>query len=357
MAKRSRSKKSLIKASRHLFKIQQNIAKQAKIILPEQLKAANVLLGRPDPQKRGEWRKHVFIAPAFSDKKLVSRLDYYVFKPSPTVRHPDTKGMPLVVMLHGCQQDASVFAQGTQMNVIAQRNGFLVLYPQQSRRNHIANCWRWHDLSDNQGMAEAHSIMKIIHSTILMHGLDPQKVFIAGLSAGAAMAGILAASFPEQFNALAMHSGPVLGRAHDLQTAVKVMQDDFSDSDQALASYMAGFTPPHRHLMPTIILQGERDRIVHKRNAQELVKQFLYLNNIPLESLGITTRYHPRSNKEYSQTLYRDGRKRMLELIAIKRLDHAWAGGDDRLPFNSKYGPNSSQLIWHFFKGHLARSK
>lgn len=357
MAKRSRSRKSLAKTGRQFFKIQQNLAKQAQIILPEQLKAANVLLGRPDPQKRGEWRKHLFIAPAFNDKPLISRLDYYIFKPSPTVRHPDTKGMPLVVMLHGCQQDAGVFAQGTQMNVIAQRNGFVVLYPQQSRRNQIANCWRWHDLSQPQGMAEAHTLMKIIHSTILMHGLDPQKVFIAGLSAGAAMAGILAASFPERFKALAMHSGPVLGRAHDLQTAVKVMRDDVPDSDKALTSYMATFSAPQRHLMPTLILQGERDNVVHKRNANELLKQFLYLNCLAMDTEGHTTRHHLRSNKEYSQTIYRDGRKKMLELILIKRLDHAWAGGDARLPFNSKYGPNSSQLIWHFFKGHLPRAK
>lgn len=353
MAKRSRLKKPIIKTTKQLFKLQQQLTKQAKTMLPEQLKAANVLLTRPDPQRRGIWKKHVFIAPAFTNVRLLPRLDYYIFEPSPSVRHPTTQGMPLVVMLHGCHQDSALFAQGSQMNVIAQRNGFLVLYPQQSRRYHVTNCWHWHDLANNQGMAEAHSIIKIIQSTIMMHRVDPNKVFVVGLSAGAAMAGILAANFPSQFAGLAMHSGPVLGRAYDTQTAVKTMQDTDLDCDKSLANYMSIFAPPKRHQMPTIIIQGERDKVVHRRNAAELVKQFLHFNQLPLDSTANTNYFFKGTKKEYSQTIYRDGRKRMMELIRIKHLDHAWAGGDYRLPFNSQHGPQSSQLIWQFFKRHL----
>lgn len=355
MAKRSRSKQSLAKATSQFLKLQRDLAHKAQTMIPQQLKAANVLLTKPDPKNRGVWKKHVFIAPAFDQNKLISKLDYYIFKPSATVRNPNTKGMPLVVMLHGCHQDAPLFAQGTQMNVVAQRNGFVVLYPQQSRLNHITKCWRWHDLDDAAGMAEAHTIMKIIHSTVVMHDLDPKKVFIAGLSAGAAMAGVLAASFPEQFAAVAMHSCPVLGRAHDALTAVKVMKDDLLDSDQALVSYITALNPKQQDIIPTMIIQGERDMVIHQRNANELVKQFLYLNKLPMNTRGISRRYFPQSNKEYSQTIYRAGAKRILELIRIKRLDHAWAGGDDSFPFNSKYGPNSSQLIWQFFKRHLPK--
>lgn len=353
MAKRVSLKKPIIKTTKQLFKLQQQLTKQAKTILPEQLKAANVLLTRPDPQQRGIWKKHVFIAPAFANVRLVPRLNYYIFEPSPSARHPTTQGMPLVVMLHGCHQDSALFAQGSQMNVVAQRNGFVVLYPQQSRRYHMTNCWRWHDLADTHGMAEAHSIMKIIQSTIMMHRLDPNKVFVVGLSAGAAMAGTLAATFPSQFAGLAMHSGPVLGRAYDTQTAVKTMQDGQLDSDQALAKYMSIFAPPKRQQMPTIIIQGEKDKVVHRRNATELVKQFLHFNQLPINSLAKTSYFFQNTKKEYSQSIYRDGRKRMMELIRIKHLDHAWAGGDHRLPFNSPHGPQSSQLIWHFFKRHL----
>lgn len=355
MVKRSHSKGSVAKATRQFLKLQRDLTKQAKVIIPEQLKAANVLLKKPDPQNRGEWKKYMFIAPAFSQEKLVSRLDYFIFTPSATARKPDTKGMPLVVMLHGCQQDAALFAQGTQMNVVAQRNGFVVLYPQQSRRNHITKCWRWHDINDGPGMSEVHTIMKIIRSTIMMHDLDPHKVYVAGLSAGAAMAGVLAASYPEQFTAVAMHSCPVLGRAHDTLTAVKVMQDIHLDDDQALASYVAPLNPSKKELIPAMIIQGQRDHVVHQRNADELVKQFLYLNNLPMGSEGSSQLYFPHSNKEYSQTIYRSGNKRILEFIKIKRLDHAWAGGDYRLPFNSQYGPNSSQLIWEFFKRHMQK--
>lgn len=355
MAKRSRPRKSMLKTTKQLFRIQQNLANKAAKQLPQQLKAANILLTKPDPQKRGDWRKHVFIAPLFNQERLVQRLDYYVFTPSPTLRHPHTKGMPLVVMLHGCHQDAALFAQGTQMNVLAQRNGFVVLYPQQSRQHHIGNCWRWHELNDKAALAEAHSILKIIHSTLLMHQLDPGKVFICGLSAGAAMAGILAANFPAQFAAVAMHSGPVLGRAHNSTSVIKVMLDDQTDDEPALLTYMRAFAAPKRHQMPTIIIQGEADKVVHPRNAEDLLKQFLYLNAMPTNSLGSAQSYYQGSKQQYEQRIYRDGHKRMLELILVKHLDHAWAGGDDRLPFNSKSGPNSAQLIWQFFKRHLSR--
>lgn len=358
MIKRSRSTSSLVKATKGILKFQRELSKQAQRSLPEQLKAANVLLKRPDPQNRGEWKKHMFIAPAFDNDNLLSKLDYYIFTPSPSQRRSSTKGMPLVVMLHGCQQDSALFAQGSQMNVIAQRNGFVVLYPQQSRHNHINNCWHWHDVVNGPAMAEANTIMRIIRSTVIMHNLDPQKIYVAGLSAGAAIAGILAQKFSEQFAAVAMHSGPVLGRAHSTLSAIKTMRDDRLDSDEALSSYintLRSHKPLDEGQIPTMIIQGLRDQVVHPRNADELVKQFLYINHLPMNMTGDTTTYFLRSNKEYSQTIYRSGRKRVIELIKVKRLEHAWAGGDTRLPFNSKYGPNSSQLVWEFFKRHLPR--
>ncbi|WP_071057753.1 PHB depolymerase family esterase [Pelistega sp. MC2] len=354
MAKRTRLKKPIIKTTKQLLKLQQQLTKQVKRKLPEQLKAMNVLLTRPDPQERGIWKKHRFIAPAFSKVALVPQLDYYIFEPSASVRHPSTEGMPLVVMLHGCQQDSALFAQGSQMNVVAQRNGFVVLYPQQSRRYHLTNCWHWYDTNKHhQGMAEAHSIMSIIQSTIMMHRLNPNKVFVVGLSAGAAMAGILAANFPAQFAGLAMHSGPVLGRAYDAQSAVSIMRDPQVVSDSTLAAAMDGFAPPQKLQLPTIILQGEKDKIVHPRHATELVKQLLHFNQLPMNSLAKSTEFFQGTTKEYNQSLYYDGRKRIIELIRIKHLDHAWAGGDYRLPFNSQHGPHASQLIWQFFKRYL----
>ncbi|CAM5184506.1 PHB depolymerase family esterase [Oligella ureolytica] len=76
-------------------------------------------------------------------------------------------------------ENAALFAQGTQMNVIAQRNGFVVLYPQQSRRNHVAKCWRWHDLVNGSGMVEANTIMRIIRSTVMMHDLRFTKKYMS----------------------------------------------------------------------------------------------------------------------------------------------------------------------------------
>lgn len=304
---------------------------------------------RPDPQTRGRWKRHVFISPAISKRILLSKLDYYSFTPSLTNTRPSTKDMALVVMLHGCNQNAYSFAQGTHMNRVAQANGFVVVYPEQSKRYQLNSCWRWFLPDERRGLAEADTIMEIIDTTISMYRLDPEKVFIAGLSAGAAMASLVAMRYPERFCALAMHSGPVLGKANSIATGLETMQAEEIDEVKDLIEHVSEYTP-QRLNVPTMIIHGEQDKIVNSSNAQQLATQFLHLNDVPIDTKPTVSHRYAQTSREYSHKTYKFKRQTVVELVEIKHLDHAWAGGDESLRYNSRKGPNSSKLIWNFFK-------
>lgn len=349
MTNRSRSTlATLTEKVKHTFKtIKQFVSFKSKV------EALDTALPLPDELSRGEWKKHLFITPAFNKPQLVSKLTYYIYTPAATDNRPDTKGMPLVVMLHGCTQNAQVFAEGTKMNLLAQQQGFVVLYPQQSISHNLGKCWRWFDLNESQGMAEAHSIMNIIESTIKMHELDPNKVFIAGMSAGAGMASVLAASFPEKIRAVALHSAPVLGKAVDIKSGLSLMKNAFNESDQELISYLRDFSHPASQQIPAIIIQGLVDDVVNQSNTMALAKQFLYLNNLALDSKAYITKHHVGSLQEYTHSEYRDNKTAVVEVVKVKNLGHAWSGGDEKHPFNTEDAPLASLMIWNFFKKHL----
>lgn len=299
----------------------------------------------------GNFKKHIFIAPAFNnDVKLVAKLDYYIYEPASTPERPSTKDMPLVVMLHGCTQNTNAFAQGTQMNRLAQQEGFVVLYPQQSISYNIGKCWRWYDLDESKGLAEAHTIMKIIQSTISMHDLDPDKVFIAGMSAGAGMASIIAATYPKEIKAIGLHSAPALAIAQGMKSGVSLLKNGFDDSDQKSISNLESFAQKKSHETPALIIHGSEDDVVHASNLDALTKQFLYLNNLELSTKGSVTQHLAGTDTEYSQTEYKDEEKTIVEILKVKHLGHAWSGGDEQYPFHSEKGPQASRIFWDFFQ-------
>lgn len=303
---------------------------------------------RPDPKTRGRWKRHVFISPAISQRILLSKLDYYTFTPSLTSARTTTQGMSLVVMLHGCTQNAYSFAQGTLMNKVAQANGFVVLYPQQSKRYQLNSCWRWFLPDERRGLAEADTIMEIIDTTISMYGLDPEKVFMAGLSAGAAMASLVAARHPDRFRAIAMHSGPILGKAHNLATGLETMKASDTGKVEDLIEHLAGYTVQHNNL-PAMIIHGVKDDVVNINNAQQLTLQFLHLNELPTDAEPKVSLHYAGTPREYTHRTFKDKHHNAVELVEVKHLNHAWSGGDDSLSYNSRKGPNSSHLIWNFF--------
>ncbi|WP_432787079.1 hypothetical protein AAEX37_01161 [Oligella sp. MSHR50489EDL] len=311
----------------------------------------------PDPRDVGQWQRNVFITPPNSDKKLLDSLTYYTFIPTMAKDAQQSKVRGLVVMLHGCEQNASVFAQGSQINVFAQKFGFMVLYPEQSKKNNLAQCWRWFSLTEDAGIAETNTIIELIDHIAENYKIHPSRKFVAGMSAGAGMATALAFSFPDKFAAVALHSGPAFAQAHSISSGLDVMSGMYAISNDELLTHLGGFAKPKVHNIPTLIIHGVKDRRVNISNAEALTKQALYLNKLPLNTKPVVTRHEEETINAYTQKIYYSKNKQALvKLIEVDNMGHEWAGGDTSLPFNGDIGPNSSEMILRFFYQHATPS-
>jgi poly(hydroxyalkanoate) depolymerase family esterase len=259
-------------------------------------------------------------------------------------------GMPLVVMLHGCRQTSLAFARGTRMNQWADAGGFMVLYPQQSMTRQVQRCWRWFQPDDQHGGAEADLIAALIRSEVARHGLDPERVYIAGLSAGAGMAALVALRHPALIAAVAMHSGPVVGDAHSAASGISTMR---RGSLKPLLPLLEGVADPavFRLGMPALILQGQLDPAVAPRNGKQLFEQFRALNDLRPEDVPVERVLGLGTDKAYRRVDLLRGRKTILRLCEITRLEHAWSGGDGSVKYHARGGPDASALVWRFFQG------
>jgi len=282
------------------------------------------------------------------------RMHYRVFLPSGT--HAPAASIPLIVMLHGCEQNAADFAAGTRMNQLAAAKGCAVLYPEQSLRTHPNRCWKWYDAATQRGGGDIALIVQMIDKIVAQHAIDRSRIYACGISAGAAMAQILALTHPQLIAAVGMHSAPVFGVSRSAVGAYGVMQHG---STQALAPIdkLLAKTPGFPG-MPAILITGDDDKIVRPVNQLQLAGQFLRLNHaatlapVPAvtKEFGRTSKQFPRKN---SMTVrdFATGSKVLVRSVHIARLGHAWSGGDEALPFNAK-GPDAGKLMLAFFSRH-----
>ncbi|MFD4839278.1 alpha/beta hydrolase family esterase [Achromobacter sp. NPDC058515] len=258
--------------------------------------------------------------------------------------------MPLVVMLHGCRQTSMAFARGSRMNQWADAGGFMVLYPQQSMARQVQRCWRWFQPDDAHGGAEADLIAALIRTEVARHGLDPERVYIAGLSAGAGMAALVALRHPALVAALAMHSGPVVGDARNAAGGIGTMR---RGSVKPLLPLLEAVADPavFQLGMPAMILQGQLDPAVAPRNARQLFEQFRALNLLRPEDTPVERVLGLGTDKAYRRVDMLRGRKTVLRLCEITRVEHAWSGGDASVRYHARSGPDASALVWRFFQG------
>jgi poly(hydroxyalkanoate) depolymerase family esterase len=294
---------------------------------------------------RGTWTKAFFSAPP-APGDLVNHLAYGLYLPAGKA----AAHLPLVVMLHGCKQNVEAFAQGTRMNLLADQYGFAVLYPEQSNHAHPHRCWRWYNSSPEAGGAEAVAIAALVRATLAEHDLDASRVYVAGLSAGAGMATLLAVRYPDLFAALGVHSGMVLGAAQSAVGGMDVMRRGTLADPLALAE--AEVDMSRYPGMPALLLHGAQDNVVAPVNLEQLEQQFVHLNRLsdtngPLK--GITVKEALSPTGEFQRNYSRRGR-RIVQVCRVPDLAHAWSGGDDALPFHSAKGPQASALFWEFFK-------
>jgi len=282
------------------------------------------------------------------------RMHYRLFLPS-GARGPATS-IPLIVMLHGCEQNAADFAAGTRLNQLAEAKGYAVLYPEQSLRAHPNRCWKWYDTTTQRGGGDIALIVQMIGKIVAEHGIDLSRIYACGISAGAAMAQILALTHPQLIAAVGMHSGPVFGVSRSAIGAYGVMQHG---SSRALAPIEKLMTrSPDFPCMPAILITGDDDKIVRPVNQLQVTGQFLLLNHaagllpsLPVtKAFGRTSKQFPRKNTMTIRD-FAAGAKVLVRSVHIARLGHAWSGGNETLPFNAK-GPDAGKLMLAFFSRH-----
>jgi len=270
-------------------------------------------------------------------------------------RPPDMQNgehLPLMVMLHGCGQDARSFATSTRMNRVAARERFFVLYPEQDRLANAQGCWNWFDTEGGRAEGEAALIMKAIDQVSGMYPVDATRIAVAGLSAGASMAALLVTHHPERFQALVMHSGIPPGTAHSGMSALGAMRGRRATRPlPATQLSMASAWPP------LLVIHGEADPIVSVNNGRAAVR-------IWADAAGAQagpTR-HVQRGKRYPMAVtdfQRRGRK-VATLVEVAQLGHAWSGGAAGQPFSDGKGPDASRMVWAFaarqFRGRVCAS-
>lgn len=238
---------------------------------------------------------------------------------TPSRFDPDKAG--LVVVLHGCLQSAESMALGTGWNQIADDQNLAILYPQVPKNSHPLNCWAWYRTENQRAdSGQLKDVADRILATQKSLNLKAPRVFVTGLSSGAATAAGLLACFPHLFTAGALHSGPSYGLAANEQEAQKVLRDGPPAKSVELPCQPKNF---HGELL---VIQGTQDKVVHPLHGARIIKDF-------------------------------GGKGR---LVMVSGLDHAWSGYTStlgphgkfptRLPFFSEIGPSATDLIWDFFR-------
>ena len=261
-------------------------------------------------------------------------------------------GFPLLAMLHGCDQGANTFAQGTRMNALAAQRGFAVVYPQQSVASHPRACWKWYERAAQRGGGDAAMIAGIINEVTDGVPIDRARIYTGGFSAGAAMAHCVALNYPDLIAAAGVHSGPLFGAARHAVGAMRVMQrGDAGRVESAIGEVLERL--PAFPVMPTMLLQGEQDSVVRKINHEQLGRQILLLNRIA-DGTPAEIVLHDRTADAHAWQVrdVRLGGKLLLRAVQISDLKHAWSGGDARLVFNSAPGPDASTMLADFFLQH-----
>lgn len=296
---------------------------------------------RPPPGA-GDWITGQAIGPAGLRR-------FFLFRPA-GVRNDER--LPLLVMLHGCGQTAAAFARSTRMNRLAARERFLVLYPEQDRAAHPQGCWNWYDTRNYRADAEAATLMAAIDQVCLLYPVDREAVAVAGLSAGASMAALLAVSYPQRFRAVAMHSGVAPGSARSAASALAAMHGRHLPAAAVEAAQGEVQPDAAGNRPPLLVIHGRADGVVAPRNAQAAAAQW----SVALGAAPGEARIVQRgARKAMTVTDYRRARRVCVRLCEVDGLSHAWSGGAPGQMFSDEKGPNASSMIWRFVAAHLPR--
>jgi poly(hydroxyalkanoate) depolymerase family esterase len=270
-----------------------------------------------------------FITGSFTNAAGTRAYKLYI----PPAASSTNEALPLVVMLHGCTQDPDDFALGTGMNEVARKRGFYVLYPAQTQHANSSRCWNWFKHNHQaRGRGEPDLLAGMALDVMGHYAIDRRRVYVAGLSAGGAMAAILGDTYPDLFAAVGVHSGLPTGSATNVQGALSVMRSGAKPTTQMSAS------------PPTIVFHGDKDATVHPANG----------NHVVAASAGAAQaeRQQARSSngRHYTRHVYKDASgQTVAEHWTVHGAGHAWSGGSARGSYTDARGPNASEEMLRFF--------
>jgi poly(hydroxyalkanoate) depolymerase family esterase len=312
------------------------------------------LIGPPVPDEPA--RPGDFVTRSFSCE--LGTRTYKLYVPA-SYTHASEERVPLIVMLHGCTQDPDDFAAGTRMNALADQHGFVVAYPAQEARANGSKCWNWFRKQDqSRDRGEPALIAGITREVAGDYRIDERRIFVAGLSAGAAMAIVLAATYPELYAAVGVHSGLPYACAHDVPSAYAAM------TGGALAKVpLARPADPAQRSgtgpdIPMIVFHGDHDVTVNASNGDAIVEQARVANSDDMALTSTVSRGASPKGRAYTRTVLADGTRRpVVEHWLQHGGGHSWSGGSPGGSFTDPAGPDASaEMVRFFYSQHRAGS-
>jgi len=268
--------------------------------------------------------------------------------------------VPLLVWIHGCRQDAAGFAAGTRIREHADRRGIAVLMPDQTRMANPLRCWNWFDPATADGRGEAAIILAQVAQACAIDSIDRHRIWICGLSSGAALAAAVAIHAPRRFAALACHSGLAAGAARDVREARRAMTEgtrrDVGAIGAAARARAGSGAAVH---LPVLVVQGTDDATVAPVNADALVAQALALNGGPASGTAPpapdATRRRDHGSRSVDEAEWLVEGRLAVQRLRVDGLAHAWSGGNPAYDYFDAAPPDATALVLDFFAEHGRR--
>jgi len=278
-----------------------------------------------------------FLAATFGNQ--AGSRPYKLYVPSSYHGQP----VPLIVMLHGCTQSPDDFAAGTRMNAMAEAHSCVIAYPGQTSAANPQKCWNWFSEADQRrDGGEPSLIAGITRQVMRDYAIDPRRVYVAGLSAGGALAALLGQAYPDLYAAIGVHSGLACGAARDMPSAFAAMRNG-SDGSTPASAARGGSSP---RIVPTIVFHGDQDTTVNPRNGEAVVAQVA--RNAALKSLSEEGRVP--GGHAYRRTRHVDANgQTVIEQWLIHGAGHAWFGGSQAGSYTDPRGPDATAEMLRFF--------